>query len=78
MRALIIRLPIELALGRLPRVSSVLRGRPLDDGVDLLGGRDVVVGRQRLRHPVVDDLELLDEVLGAPAGGVAAAHGFTL
>ena len=25
-------------------------------------------------HPVVDDLELLDEVLGPAAGGVATAH----
>ena len=68
----------QLARGRLARVAGLLRRRALDDGVDLLGRRDVVVGRQRLGHPAVDDLELLDEVLGTPAGGVAAAHGPTL
>jgi hypothetical protein len=53
-------------------------GAPLHDGVDLLGGRDVVVGLERLLDPVVDHVELLDEVFGLPARCVATAHGSTL
>ena len=64
----------ELPLGGHALLALLLGRRPLDDGVHLLGRGDVVVGLEGRRHAVVDDLELLDEVLGPAAGGVATAH----
>src|SRR5262249_11922038 len=47
---------------------------PRQNGIDLLGGRHVEVGWQRLGDLHAGDLELLDQVVGAPANRITSAH----
>ena len=66
----------QLALGRL---LGLLRRRPLDDGVHLLGGRDVVVGGSRgagIRLSTISNSSTRSS--GRPARRVATAHGVRL
>src|SRR5690606_27079111 len=67
----------ELATRRLLTLRLAACGA-LQHGVHRVSGGDVPVRRQRCGHTVLDDLELLDEVLGASTRRVAAAHATTL
>jgi hypothetical protein len=56
------------------RSARLLLIKTLDDGVDLIGRGDVLVGRQPLFHDRAVDTEFLDEIGGIPRCGIATAH----
>jgi hypothetical protein len=69
--------PADLAQLTVATAGEGTLGVPLllvPDDVDLLGRRDVVVGRQRGLPLGGDRLELDHQVLGTAAGGVATTH----